>query len=319
MFKNYKYFLTLSEELNITRASEKLFVTHQGLSRYLSKLEKECGVQLFYRKPKLRLTENGQLFLNKARQIEFMEQTLKNRFLSTLEGSSGSIKIGTTEGRFRIFIPQLIAKFNSLYPNVELKVVSASAADLYNQLINNKLDYILIGMPHKTFSFIQSRIILKEKLYVVISDDMLKKYFPKAYPNCIKFFRAGIDLKQWSHIPFAFNIPDANSSKMIQTFLDANHIKINKTHVSNYPDLHHVLTEKNYAASFCLTMYLPNLARINSETTNKLYVFPINGLSEYNPVAVLYHKDKEFPIYEKKLMGLIKEQGKYYESYHYEN
>ena len=50
-------------------------------------------------------------------------------------------------------------------------------------------------------------------------------------------------------------------------------------------------------------MYLPNLARINSETTNKLYVFPINGLSEYNPVAVLYHKDKEFPIYEKKTNG----------------
>ena len=132
MFKNFKYFLTLSEELNITHASEKLFVTHQCLSRYLSNLEKECGVQLFYRKPKLRLTENGQLFLNKARQIEFMEQTLKNHFLSTLEGSSGSIKIGTTEGRFRILIPQLIAKFNSLYPNVELKVVSASAADLYN-------------------------------------------------------------------------------------------------------------------------------------------------------------------------------------------
>ena len=174
-------------------------------------------------------------------------------------------------------------------------------------------------MPHKTFSFIQSQIILKEKLYVVISDDMLKKYFPSTYPNCINLFKKGIDLKTWIHVPFAFNIPEANSSKMVQTFLDANQIKMNRAHVSNYPDLHHVLTERNYVASFCLTMYLPNLARINSETTNKLYVFPINGLSEYNPVAVLYHKDKEFPIYEKKLMGLIKEQGKYYESYHYEN
>lgn len=319
MFENYNYFLMLAEELNVTRASEKLFVTHQCLSRYLSKLEKECGVQLFYRKPKFELTENGKLFLAKARQVEFLEHTLKKRFLSTLEGSSGLIKIGTTEGRFRLFMPQLIAKFNSLYPNVELKVVSASAADLYNQLINNKLDFILVGMPHKTSSFLQSRIILKEKLYVVISAHMLKKYFPKAYPNCIKFFRDGIDLKQWSHIPFAFNIPDANSSKMIQTFLDANHIKINKTHVSNYPDLHHVLTEKNYAASFCLTMYIPNLARINSETTNKLYLFPIKGLTEYNPVAVLYHKDKEFSIYEKKLMELIKQQGKFYELYHYKS
>lgn len=44
MFENYPYFLLLAEENNVTRAAEKLHITHQALSRYLSKLEQECGV-----------------------------------------------------------------------------------------------------------------------------------------------------------------------------------------------------------------------------------------------------------------------------------
>ena len=43
MFENYPYFLLLAEENNVTRAAEKLHITHQALSRYLSKLEQECG------------------------------------------------------------------------------------------------------------------------------------------------------------------------------------------------------------------------------------------------------------------------------------
>jgi DNA-binding transcriptional LysR family regulator len=318
MFENYRYFLTLAEELNITRASEKLYVTHQCLSRYLSKLEKECGVQLFYRKPKFELTDNGKIFLKTLRQIEFMEINLKQHFSDTLMGNSGCIRIGTTEGRFRIFMPTLIAKFKSEYPDVDLKVTSANAVELYNLLVNNKLEFIIIGKPQKTASFIQSTTILKEKLYVVISDGMLKKYFPSSYPKCINIFKDGVDLRDWEHVPFAFNIPTANSSQMLNELINRDNLRIHKAHVSNYPDLHHVLTTKNYVASFCLTMYLPNLARINAETKNKLYLFPIKNLTETNPVVVQYHKDKEFPIYEKRLLELIKAQGKFYENYHYE-
>lgn len=63
MFANYRYFLVLAEEKNISRAADRLFITHQNLSKYLSNLEKECGVILCQRKPVFTLTYAGQLLL----------------------------------------------------------------------------------------------------------------------------------------------------------------------------------------------------------------------------------------------------------------
>ena len=61
MFANYHYYLVFAEECNISRAAERLYTSHQNLSRYLSKLEKDLGVTLFDRKPSICLTYEGQL------------------------------------------------------------------------------------------------------------------------------------------------------------------------------------------------------------------------------------------------------------------
>ena len=56
MFNNYRYFIALAEEGGISRAADRLFITHQNLSKYLSNLEDELGVPLFQRKPIFALT-----------------------------------------------------------------------------------------------------------------------------------------------------------------------------------------------------------------------------------------------------------------------
>lgn len=63
MYNNYQYFLVLAEEHSISRAAEKLFITPQSLSKYLTNLEQELGVLLFRRKPSLTLTPAGELLL----------------------------------------------------------------------------------------------------------------------------------------------------------------------------------------------------------------------------------------------------------------
>lgn len=38
MLNKYLYFMTIAEELSISKAAQKLFISHQGLSLYLKNL-----------------------------------------------------------------------------------------------------------------------------------------------------------------------------------------------------------------------------------------------------------------------------------------
>ena len=58
--RSLEYFLIAAEELNFTRASERLFITQQALSSHIKRLEEEYNIQLFERRPALHLTLEGE-------------------------------------------------------------------------------------------------------------------------------------------------------------------------------------------------------------------------------------------------------------------
>lgn len=116
MFANYHYFLVLAEECNISRASERLYITHQNLSHYLSRLEEELGVILFERKPVLSLTYEGKLLYDTLRQVETLEQNLHAQYADLHEDRGGEVRLGTTEGRFRILMPDLMSELKRNIP-----------------------------------------------------------------------------------------------------------------------------------------------------------------------------------------------------------
>ena len=68
--KVLKSFITVCETGNITRASERLFISQPALTRQIKDLEEEVGSILFDRSTRaLSLTESGHLFYAKAQEI----------------------------------------------------------------------------------------------------------------------------------------------------------------------------------------------------------------------------------------------------------
>ncbi|GEM48446.1 LysR substrate-binding domain-containing protein [Deinococcus cellulosilyticus] len=67
--RHLRYFVAVAEELNFTRAAERVFLTQPALSQQIKSLEEILGVTLLDRNQrKVRLTDAGQAFLEGARR-----------------------------------------------------------------------------------------------------------------------------------------------------------------------------------------------------------------------------------------------------------
>lgn len=76
-----KYFLTVADEGNITRAADILHVTQPTLSRQLMELESELGTLLLIRgKRSVTLTDEGFLFKQQAETIVELADKLEHTF-----------------------------------------------------------------------------------------------------------------------------------------------------------------------------------------------------------------------------------------------
>lgn len=307
MFNNYQYFIVLAEECNISRAADRLFITHQNLSRYLANLEAEFGVTLFERRPVFRLTYAGRLMLQALKDTEQAEKNLRARYADLRQDSAGEIRLGTTEGRFRILMPDIISDFKEAFPDVQLLISSAPSPELRKMVQNGQLDLMVAGVPRENSERLEYSVVLEEKLYLVISDHMLNAVFGEKFPACKEKLAAGADLRLFQALPFAMNLPHLNSSIMLQRHLERLGITLNCVHTSSHPDLHHMMSARDFAVSFCLTMYLPSLLRLNEDLGNKLNIFPIEGLTETNPVAVCHAANRIFPRYTRTLLRMLRE------------
>ena len=79
--KQLTYFLQICEDKNFTLAAKQLFITQQGLSMSMARLEEELGCKLFDRTArKLQLTKDGEYFLEHAREIVCLTNNLSDHF-----------------------------------------------------------------------------------------------------------------------------------------------------------------------------------------------------------------------------------------------
>lgn len=68
--RHLRYFVTLTETLNFTRAADSLYISQSALSQQVADMETELGVRLFHRtKRSVELTEAGKVLLIEARKL----------------------------------------------------------------------------------------------------------------------------------------------------------------------------------------------------------------------------------------------------------
>ena len=179
---------------------------------------------------------------------------------------------------------------------------------MQEMIFSNELDLFMSGVYHLTSPLLKYDTVLTEHMFLVISDNMLKQYFPDEFPNCKKTFSEGVDLARFQSVPFVLNLKKFNTRVIIDKWQMRRGITLNCINEITQPNIQHLLSLEDYAASFCLTMYLPDIRLLNQMHPEKahLNVFPIKDVDDVSPLAVIYHKNKIFPQYTKRLIALIR-------------
>ena len=316
MLNHYEYFIALAEEQNISKAAERLFISHQCLSRYLINLEKTYQIALFERKPAFRLTEAGRVYLDMLRQVQLLEKNTEDRFADIRHLQEGRIRFATTEGRYRVLIPKLISRYQELYPDVKLETYCATTGELYERLESNQFDLVLLNYRDRNAARFETQTLLRETMYLVASDGLLAKYFPEMYPECLDTLRKGVDLGEFAKrgIPFVQTPAGFNSRDAVDELCRRRGISLNVVSEMSQPDIHFLLCATSDVASFCYSMYLPHVQTIGSiEGNDRLNTFPVKGLKAVNDVVLAMPKGKVLPSYGKGLVRLLKSICKEFE------
>ena len=220
------------------------------------------------------------------------------------------IRVGTTEGRFRMIMPPLMRQFRDMYPDYGIRGVIGNAEELREMLVKGELDLAFSGISPVAPECIEKELLLDEKLYLVVSDDMLRSYFPESYPGCIGSFNEGADLRSFRAVPFSMSLEHLHCMQILDELLKKENITLNCVHRSGHFDLHQDMARENIAACFSLSMYLPHLEEMNRSSDNTLYAFPIRNLEKTNPVYILTNRDKPYVRGTEEFRALLKNSVK---------
>ena len=146
--RSLRYFVTVAEELNITRAAEKLHMSQPPLSTQIKSLEEELDTVLFIRgKRRLGLTESGQLLYRRAKEILSLAEKTQSEVHSMGEGMRGTISIGLVEGMAPDIAAEGFAGFIGTYPNIRFRILDGSTDDLLEKMRTGLISLAVITSP----------------------------------------------------------------------------------------------------------------------------------------------------------------------------
>lgn len=145
------YFTVVAQELNITRAAEKLNMSQPPLSNQIKSLEEELGGQLFIRgKRHLELTEEGALLLRRALQIQELTDKTRQEIASLRKEMTGTLYLGMVEGQAPFLTAKWIAGFREKFPMVRYSLWNGGSDDVLDRLRKGLVDLAVIAAPYDT-------------------------------------------------------------------------------------------------------------------------------------------------------------------------
>lgn len=205
-FSSMGYFVTLAQERNFTRAAQRLHLTQQSLSSHIASMEKELGCQLFIRHVPLELTYAGEVFLRYATSFQREYDAMEREFCDIAQNQRGVLRVGITETRGWMVLPDAIARFQQAYPNIRIELTEASNDDLRQKLLEGDVDLAIANFP-TSMQGVELRDFYREEVVLVMERSAFQAYFGERAGEVARRIEEG-DYAVLADCPFVMGVAD---------------------------------------------------------------------------------------------------------------
>ncbi len=200
-FLNIEYFLVAAKELNFSKAAEKLYISPQSLSTHIAKIEKELGVELFYRDHPMRLTYAGEILVKYGQEILAKKNQTLDELRDIADSKRGKLSIGISHTRGLVFLPLVLPQYHEEYPGVEIKILEAPTAKLEYALSNGDID-IMISLTPFSDENLETVELCEEELLMLIPDKIMDTCFPGRQKEVLDRLQNNLELSLLKDCPF---------------------------------------------------------------------------------------------------------------------
>lgn len=172
-------FLVLYEELNMSRACKRLYISQQGLSRQIQALERELDVTLFHR------SKNGVIPTDMANKLHFYYTNIYDTYNESLKeiqrhklSTNKSLSIGFAIGVSNATDTSFLREFQLYHPEIEFNIFEFPKETCIDNLRKKELDLAFLVNPFDTAA-LDSFPLAEGFMYAAIHKDHPLSSYPE--------------------------------------------------------------------------------------------------------------------------------------------
>jgi DNA-binding transcriptional LysR family regulator len=165
-FSEFQFLVVLSQEMNMRKAAERLFVSQPALSQRLQSIEKVWDTKIFLRSHKgLTLTPAGEKIVRFANDVVMQEEKVKEEIQFLDKEIHGTLKIAVATIIGQNWLPQVLKKYIKKYPHARISLITGWSSEIIKHLYEDSAHLgIIRGNPN--WKGIKQHI-LTDTLYLV--------------------------------------------------------------------------------------------------------------------------------------------------------
>ncbi len=306
-FLHLKYFLLVAEELNITRAAERLYISQQSLSNHISNMEKELDVKLFTRSPKLSLTYAGDLLVETATQILDLHSQYLAKVGDINRHYMGLLRLGISHTCGLALLPDILPKFQAEFPMVEFSLFEGNSTHLEDELAHGRVDLIICFQPIM-MEGVEVVPLTEEELILVVPKIFTDQLFGDRAEEVRAQFASGADIDVFQHQPFILIKRGNRTRNTVDQYFSRHFFKPKLILETENTITTLAMAEAGIGITICPELFLKTIhVTANQASTEKLDLFPLTDPSTISKLVVGYRRDRYLSHFGERFIQLTQQ------------